>query len=137
MSNKIGSVKVTLSYPGPGGSTVAASQSILASFMGSSSGQIDVPDATAGATAFSVPFGTVATGATMVLVVNKMGQDAILKVNGSLALNNIPDGGVALITAASLPAASKLTAVSLTTTDTVDGSETDRTIDYWVLGDPV
>ncbi len=137
MANAIGSVKVTISFPGPGGSTVAGAENILAAFAGSSYGQVVVPDATAGATAFAIPFGSIATGASAVLIQNKMGQDAILKINGSAALNDIPDDGVVLIGGAGLPAAGKLTALSLTTTATVDGSVTPRKIDFWVLGDPV
>lgn len=137
MSNKIGSLKVTASFPGPGGSTVSASESVLAAFAASSYGQVDVPDQTAGAVAFDIPFGSIAVGASGILVQNNMGQDAILKINGSAALNDIPDGGVVLIAAAGLPASAKLTALSLTTTATVDGSTTARTVDFWVLGDPV
>jgi len=42
-----------------------------------------------------------------------------------------------LLSMAALPAASKLTACSLTTTGTVDGSTIARSIEFYVLGDPV
>lgn len=137
MSNSVGSVKITLSAPGPGGATIPASAASLPAFAASSYGQVDVPDTTAGATAFAIPFGSIAVGASMVLVHNKMGQDAILKINGSLALTNLPDDGWFLLSMAALPAATKLTAVSLTTTATVDGATTARSVEFWVLGDPV
>jgi hypothetical protein len=136
MANEIGSIKVIVSFPGPGGAMVAASENVLAAFAGSSFGQVDVPDMTAGATAFAIPFGSIATGASAILIQNKMGQDAVLKINGSAALNDIPDNGVVLIGAAALPASAKLTSLSLTTTATVDGSTIDRKIDFYVLGDP-
>lgn len=137
MSNSIGSVRVTLSAPGPGGSTIAAAAASLPAFAALSVGVVDVPDTTASATAFAVPFGSIAVGASAILVHNKMGQDAILKINGSLALTNLPDDGWFMLSMAGLPAATKLTAVSLTTTATVDGSTTARSVEFYVLGDPV
>lgn len=134
MANSTGSVKITLSFPGPGGATIAAALSVLPSFQASSFGQVDVPDTTPSSTAFSIPFGSIAVGASLVLIQNKTGQEMSLKLNGSAALQNIPDQGVVLLPVAALPAASKLTAVSLTTTATQSGA---GTIDFYVLGDPV
>jgi len=127
MANSTASVKVNITA---GSRSVAVT--IAPTYNGLADGVIDVPDTTVSTTAYSIPFGSIAS-ATAVWVQNKTGQPMSLKLNGSAALNNLPDGAGLLIAAAAL-ATGPLTAVSLTTTATQSGA---GTIEFLVLGDPV
>ena len=129
MSNSTGSVKNQLTA-----GSRAVSSTVAPTYNAVSDGTVDVPDATTSATALAIPFGAVGVGASFVWCKNRSGQDLIVKINGSLALFNLPDGGEISISSATLPAATKLTALSLTTTATVTPA---GTIDYFVGGDPV
>lgn len=129
MSNSTGSVKNQVTA-----GSRAVSSTVAPTYNAVSDGTIDVPDSTAGATAFTIPFGAVGVGATFVWVKNKSGQDMSVKINGSLALFNLPNGGELSISSAALPAATPLTALSLTTTATVTPA---GSIDYLVGGDPI
>ncbi len=134
MANSIASLKLVLSYPGPGGGTVAPpSMTVLAPFQASSAGEIDVPDAATSATAFSIPFGSVGTRATLVIISNDTGQLMTVKVNGSAALHDLPDGGWFVHGQDATAGSAPLTAVSLTTTATQSGA---GKITYFVFGDP-
>lgn len=132
MSNSTGSIKLTMTLPGPGGASVALSASLLPAFQSMSVGQIDVPDAEASATAHAIPFGSIAK-ATACLVRNKTGQRCTVKINGSAGLNDLGDGGWLLISQNELPGGGDLTALSLTTTDIQSGA---GLIEFWVVGDP-
>lgn len=132
MSNQTGSLKLTLSIPGPGGSTITMSAGLLPAFQASSIGQVDVPDAESSSTAHNIPFGTVAK-ATFCLVHNRTGQRCTVKINGSAALNDLADGGWLLVEQDALGSGGDLTALSLTTTALQAGA---GVIDFWVLGDP-
>lgn len=129
MSNSTGSVRNQLTA-----GSRSVSSTVAPLYNAVSDGTLDVPDATAGATAFAIPFGGVGVGATFVWVKNRSGQDMIVKINGSLALFNLPDGGEISISAANMPTSTKLTALSLTTTATVTPA---GTIEYFVGGDPI
>lgn len=129
MSNSTAAVRVTITA---GSRSVA--EAIAPTYNAISDGIVDVPDATTSATAITIPFGGVGVGASLLWVKNKAGQDMILKVNGSLAVVNLPDGGCFLLTSAALPAATKLTSATLTTTATVTPA---GTVEYLVAGDPV
>lgn len=132
MSNQIAAVSLQLSYS-LGGTPISKSFAISSAFQGQSEGSIDVPGAETGSTVHAIPFGSVAK-ATLVIIQNRTDQELTLKVNGSLALQNIPVGAVVMFAAAALGLAADLTAVSLTTTtsETAAGF-----IDYFVFGDPV
>lgn len=129
MSNSTGSVKNQVTA-----GARAISSTVAPTYNAVSDGTIDVPDSTAGAVAFSIPFGAVGVGASFVWCKNKSGQDMIVKINGSLALFDLPDGGEISISSAALPASTKLTALSLTTTATVTPA---GSIEFLVGGDPV
>lgn len=132
MANSLATCKVTLGYSGPGG-TQSVTKTVSAPFQALSEGVIDVPDGTLGAVAFDVPFGSVGTEATGLLIINNSGQDLSLKLNGSAALQHVPSGGMLLIAnpveASSVP----LTAASLTTTAAQTGA---GSVTFVVLGDP-
>lgn len=133
MANSNASVTLVLSYPNPGGgAALSRSFQLSCPFQGDSMGTIDVPDATAGSTAFSISFGSIAK-ATLVIVKNRTGQDMTLKINGSAALQNLPANEVVMFAAPALGASADLTAVSLTTTGSQSGA---GYIDYFVFGDP-
>jgi hypothetical protein len=133
MANKTCSAKMVLTYIDDDGNTKTSTTSLTANYQAFGEGTMDVPDTTTSATAFDIPFGSIADGATALEVVNKTGQDMTLKLNGSLALCDLPDGSGILLTAADVPAGTPLTAASLTTTATQAGA---GTIAYKVFGDP-
>lgn len=95
-------------------------------------GELDVPNATAGSTAYSIPFGSV-TNATGVWIRNATGQDLTLKINGSAALHLIKTGSDVVLPADGV-SGGPLTAVSLTTTATQSG---EGQIEFFVAGDPI
>lgn len=132
MSNQIASVALALSYS-LAGTPISKSFAIAATFQAQNEGSIDVPAAEAGSTSHVIPFGSVAK-ATLVIVQNRTDQELTLKVNGSLALQNVPIGGIVMFGAAALGMAADLTAVTMvsTTSETAAGY-----IDYFVFGDPV
>lgn len=136
MSNSIAALTVTMSYPAPGGGGAAQSKTFQKScpFQGESIGIIDVPALEAMTTTHAIPFGSIAK-ATLVVIQNRTGQDLSLKINGSLALQDVPDGGVAVFGHEALGTAADLTDVSLITT-AAQGA-TPGYIDYFVFGDPV
>ncbi len=100
-------------------------------FVSESVGTIAVPDTTASSTAYSIPFGAIATAATFLYVLNQTGQDLMLKLNGSANLTRIATGGTCILSMPVAPGATPLTAASLTTTATQSGA---GTILYKVLG---
>lgn len=115
MSTQSCVARTTLTYVDQDGNTKVSAVSVAVPYSALVEGTLDVPDLTAGATAFAVPFGTIAK-ASLAWVENLTGQSMTVKVNGSLALYDLPTGSAQLIAAASLPAGTALTALSLTTT---------------------
>ena len=132
MANKTCSVKCVLTYVDDDGASKTSTTSVSAPYQAYAEGTIDVPDTTVGSTAYTIPFGSIAK-ATALEVVNKTGQDMTLKIDGSAALIDVPDGGALLIAAAALPAGTALTGASLTTTDVQSGA---GQIAFKVFGDP-
>lgn len=133
MANKICTVKTTFTYTDEDGNTRTASNTVAAPYQAFAEGSLDVPDATVDSTAFDIPFGSVAK-ASVLEIVNKTGQEMTLKLNGSSALTDVPNGAVVTIAAAALPAGTAITAASLTTTDTQSGA---GTIAFRIFGDSV
>ena len=141
MSNKTAAAKITIAYTGPSEETTSIPQlTISAPYQAQSHGTLDVPDAEASATAHAIPFGSIGADCTCALLVNRTknganpGQDLILKVNGSAALQRIPPGGSILIANPVAAGGSPVTALSLTTTDIQAGP---GEIEYHLFGDPV
>ncbi len=130
MANSIASMKVTLSAPGPGGSTYTMSKNTLAKFKGSSVNSADVPASST--TPVDVSFGTVAVGATLVIVENNTDGDLAVKINGAAAASHkLPPGGVLALGQDDVPGGSPLLSIECTPATTDAG-----TIDSWVFGDP-
>lgn len=129
MSNLAGNVRTTITSP-----TRSIADVVLPPYQALSDGILDVPDTTASATVYTIPFGGVSVGATLLHIKNKTGQDLIVKLNGSLAIFNLADRGEITVTMAALPVSSKLTAATLTTTATQSGA---GQIEYLCAGDPV
>jgi len=134
MANATAALKVQFSFASPDQSaTLAPSFSVSCPFQAQNSGTLDVPDLESSATAHAIPFGSIAQAA-LIVVRNRSGQECIVKVNGSLALYNVPDGGLVVLGSATLPASTPLASFSLTTTGAQAGA---GYIDYWVFGDSV
>ncbi len=110
--------------------TRAITDSVTPAYRALSDGILDIPEGTLTDIPFEIPFGGVDSGATVLHVKNKSGQDMVV----TLATFNLADGGEITITNAVPPADDPVLAMSLTTTDTVVG--TTRTIEYLVAGDP-
>lgn len=139
MTAKLATFKVLLSYTGPDGSIVAPSPIVVAAPYNSETvGTIDVPDATATAHVYTVPFGAIAAEATGCLVVNNTangvnpGVDLGVKINGAAAISHhIAPGGTLLMTSPEVAASVPLTALTLTTVGTQVG---DGSIGFWLFG---
>lgn len=134
MADSLANLKISLSYPGPGGGTVSEPQiSINAPFKASAVGSVDVPDSEAASTEHAITFGSVGTGATLAIIKNDTGQELDVKLNGAVSSVGIADGAVAVISQDALPAATPLTALAVVTTAEQSGH---GTVGYWVFGDP-
>lgn len=137
MANKTASFTLNLSYIGPDGDAVSIpAKSASVSYQAQTHGTIDVPDATASATSYSVPFGGIGVDATGGIIENKTGQPLEVKINGAAAASQtIPDGGVFTwmnpgLTAGSTP----ILAIALKTTAMQAGA---GYINFHLFGDPV
>lgn len=131
MSNKSLVVKISRTYPNLDDVTTTTTTTKQIPYQGQNEGRIDVPAATA-PQVFSIPFGGIAS-ATYVEVENLTDSDAQLKINGSAALQSLAPGSMAILTEASIPVGTEISAVSLTTEAlTVGAGE----IKYRVFGDP-
>ncbi len=137
MSNFTASLNVQLQYTGPLGNQINIPAIALAALYGAQNvGVIDVPDATASATVYAVPFGEIKVAATLGILVNQTGQPLELKVNGAAAASEtIPDGGVYLWGfPGTAPGTIPVLAASLKTTAIQAGA---GQIAYFLFGDPV
>lgn len=136
MANSLATVSYSVQYVDADGKTVTPSAiSASCPYQSQTVGTIDVPDTTASATAYDIPFGGV-TDAFLILVVNKTGQDLSVKLNGgSDVVYTIPDKGMyiaqALTDSTATPTVTDLT---VTTTDIQDGA---GIVEYKIYGDPV
>lgn len=141
MANQTATVQVSASYYDPDDQRAAIGRSTVeCPYTAQAHAAIDVPDTTAGATEYDVDFGSIGTEATLVVIRNltangvNPGQDLILKINGSAALQRIPAGGFVAFGNPKAAGGSPITAISLTTTATQDGP---GKISTHVFGDPV
>ncbi len=135
MSNKNGSLKLSLAYTNPDGDSSKQDVSVAFHYQAQSHGTIDVPDTTASATAYEIPFGSIDVAATMVVIANRTGQSCEVKVNGQAVVSHhhdIASGGVFVIGGPAAPAANPITSVSLTLKDTQSGA---GLIAYHIFGD--
>lgn len=141
MANQLASVQVSASYYDPDDQRAAIARTLVeAPYTAQAHTSIDIPDTTAGATVYEVSFGSIGTEATLVVIRNltangvNPGQDLILKINDSAALQRIPPGGFVAFGNPAAAGGSPITAISLTTTATQDGA---GRISAHVFGDPV
>lgn len=136
MANKTATFKVNLTYEGPGSTSVTVAQkTINVPFGASCIGEIDLPADVADGNSFSVPFGTIATGASAVYLINNTTQDLEVKYNGGLVTKELAPGGALLVCADALPVGVPLTAVALVATATPNPAAVER-VSYFVFGDP-
>lgn len=134
MPNSLAVTKTSMTYPAPGGgTTVMPTLTLDASFLGQSSGFIDVPDGATINTEYSIPFGSVTVGATGIMVRNKTGQNVGIKFNAGTYDIAIADGAVLKIDMLDLPASLKLTAIHAKILAAQSGA---GQIEYLVFGDP-
>ncbi len=131
MANKTATFQVSYNYDDEDEEDQTKTVSVSVLYTSSSRGELDVPDAVAGSTVYTIPFGSIA-GATGVWIKNSTGQDLTLTAN-TIALQKIKTGGSVVIADPSLSAA-PLTAITLTTTGTQSGAGTIR---YLLLGDAI
>ncbi len=137
MSNKNGTLKLSLSYAGSENESAKQDISVAFPYQAQAHGTVDVPDTTAESTAYDIPFGAIDTAATMVIVENKTGQSCEVKVNHQNAVSNhhdLPDGGVFVIGGPGAPTANPVLAVSLTLSAVQSGA---GLFAYHIFGDPV
>lgn len=134
MADLTANLKMILTYPAPGGGTVTVPQiSTNVPYQASSVGFIDIPADVSDSDEFEVPFGSVGTGATMVLILNGTDQDLEVDINAAGVSCEIPAGGHLVIDGAALPAGVPVTGVKLIAT--ASGSVATR-VGYFVFGDP-
>lgn len=141
MTNKLASFSLSASYSDSDDQQTAISRvNTSVPYTAQAHTEIDIPDTTASSTVYAVSFGSIGTEATGVVIKNETangdnpGQDLILKINGSAALQHIPPGGCVALFNPKAAGGSPITAVSLTTTATQTGP---GRISAHVFGDPV
>ncbi len=140
MANKLASVSVSCSYTDQDDQRAAiARANISAPYTAQSHNEIDIPD-TEGAGSFDVDFGSVGTEATFVIVKNltangvNPGQDIVLSINASAALQRIPPGGMVAFANPVAAGGSPITEMTVTTLATQVGP---GSVSTHVFGDPI
>ncbi len=129
---------VTLSYTNEeGGTSTMTAIAVAAKYQSQSHGTIDVPDTTAADTEYSIPFGSVDEGATLMILENRTGQDVEVKINGQAVVSHhheIPAGGVLVLGGPLASAESPLLSAVVKLSATQAGA---GLVAYRVFGDPV
>ncbi len=135
MSNKQAAMTFQLTYVGPDGDQVVMPQrTVLSSYQAQNHGTIDVPDTTASATSYSVPFGGITVDTEAGLIENRTGQPLEVKINSAAsASQTIPSGGVFAWANPTASGGTPILAISLKTTAMQMG---DGYINYHLFGDP-
>ena len=135
MPNLTANLQLNLQYTGPDSDTVSMPTLYTsAPYQAQTHGTIDVPDATASATVYAVPFGAIAVDATCGVIENLTGQPLLLKINGAAAASqSIPTGGSFCWANPAVAGSTPITAMSLTTTAIQSGA---GRIVYHLFGDP-
>lgn len=134
MSNSSAVFKLASSFAGPlGGTTAPPTVTLTAPYQASSESTIDIPDATAAATDFDVPFGSVAS-ATAVLLKNQGNQalDVSFGASEDVAFE-LPPGAMVLYASPTDPT-TPLASITVTTTAEQDG---EGKVACMVFGDPI
>lgn len=95
-------------------------------------GELDIPGATAAATPFTIPFGSVQS-AKFFMIKNNLSFDIGIKLNGASSVEyQIAPGGLVLISQPQGPNAVPL-ATAIVVTTAIQGST--ETISFWIFGD--
>ncbi len=140
MSNKAGTLKINMTYKGASGEIARLPECAVAfSYMAQSHGTVDVPTDALEDAEILIPFGSIETHATMVILQNRTGQDVEVKVNGQnpeTHHHNLATGGVLVLGGPLVPADNKMTEVSFTLSDDQLAFGAGD-IEYHVFGDPV
>lgn len=136
MPNQSAYFSLQASYVGPDGDNVVMpAKLVTVSYAAQNHGTIDVPDTTAAATVYNVPFGAITVDATAGMIFNNTGQTLKLKVNGAAAVSQtLPSGGMYAWANPSSAGATPVLAISLETSAIQAGA---GTVTYHVFGDPV
>jgi len=129
---------VTLSYTNEeGGSSTMSPIAIAAKYQSQSHGTIDVPDTTSADTEYSIPFGSVDEGASLMIIENRTGQDLEVKINDQNVgshHHDIPAGGVFVLGGPNKSTVHPLLSAVVKTTATQSGA---GLVGYRVFGDQV
>lgn len=135
MPNLTANWQLNLQYTGPDSDTVTMPTLYASSpYQAQTHGTIDVPDGTAMATVYAVPFGAIAVDATCGVIENRTGQDLSLKINGAAAASQtIPTGGSFTWANPGVAGSTPITSMSLTTTAAQTGA---GSIIFHLFGDP-
>ncbi len=135
MANLVAQFRFQLGYTDQDGNYQTALSTVNSNYLAQNHGSIDVPDMTAAATVYNVPFGSIAVDSTCGMITNKTGQPLKLKINGAAAASQtIPDGGVFAWANPAPAGATPVLALSLETTAIQAGQ---GSIAYHTFGDPV
>ncbi len=136
MANKTASLRFNLSYTAPGGGVTSLASSVQSvPYAAQALDTIDVPATTASATVYPISFGSVDTGATLLIVINHTDFPLTLTLNGGDLVQTIPVGEFALVHLGSVLGATPVINASVTTTG-IQGADA-GSVDTFVFGDPV
>ncbi len=147
MTNKLATVQVSASYSDPDGQRAAIARVIVdAPYQEQTHTEVAIPDGTAADVAFDIDFGSVAEGATLVIVRNLTanvgelyaGQDLWLKLNSANISSHkhyLPVGGFIAIGMPANPGTFPLLGMSVTTTDAGTQQGIGKVVAH-VFGDP-
>ncbi|MCB9584554.1 MAG: hypothetical protein H6718_04120 [Polyangiaceae bacterium] len=130
MANSNAKAKTVLSFIDALGNSLSSSLEAAAPYQASAATQIDIPDATAAATSFSVSFGSIAAP-TMIILSNKGNQDLDVTISGGDTPLLLVAGGLMILGG---PTATDVSSVSVATTDIQSG---EGKVSAFVFGDPV
>ncbi len=143
MTNKLATAQVSVSYSDPDGQRAAIARVIVdAPYLEQTHSEVGIPDQTGADQEYAVDFGTIADGATLVVVRNltangvNPGQDLWLKFNSANIASHkhfLPPGGFVAVGMGANPGAFPLLSMSVTTTATQEGL---GKVSAHVFGDP-
>ncbi len=136
MSNLNAALGLSLSYKNEEGTTTTMPAiSVTCAYTAQCHGEIDVPIGATGE--IPIPFGSVDTGATCIIVKNKTAQDVELKINGQNVVShhhNLAAGGVFVYGGPTMPDANPILSMSATLAGTQIAA---GSISFHIFGDPV
>ncbi len=123
-------VSASVKYTGVGGASQTVSFSGTPTYTAENIGILDIPDTTADATAFDIPFGEVAAAKVLVLR-NTNNVDLKIGVNGTEDTFRLAPSGVIVIENPVAPGGSPITSCQVTTVGIQSGP---GSFEYMVFG---